>query len=166
MNISIIVAIAHHNAIGKNNGLLTYIPADLKRFKQLTTGHPIIMGRKTFESLPKGALPNRRNIVMTHQKDFNAQACEVVHSVEEALHLCQKEEEVFVIGGSAIYNQFLPITTKLYITWIHQSFSQADTFFPALDLNDWEETSRRDIADDEKAACPYSFADYTRKTTP
>jgi dihydrofolate reductase len=160
--ISIIVAIANKNAIGQNNDLLTYIPNDLKRFKELTTGHPIIMGRKTFDSLPKGALPNRRNIVISRDEQLAIEGAEVVHSPEEALKLCVNEPEVFIIGGATIYKAFLPKADKLYLTLIDKTFDNADTFFPDISEVDWEETYREEVINDEKADVNYTFINLRR----
>ncbi len=160
--ISIIVAIAKMNAIGQNNDLLTYISNDLKRFKALTTGHTIIMGRKTFDSLPKGALPNRRNIVMSRNTDLRIEGAEVVNSVEDALKLCENEEEVFIIGGATIYEAFLPITDKLYLTQIDQFFNDADTFFPEINITEWKETFRNEITDDDQNDFNYAFVNLER----
>ena len=139
MKVAIIVAIAEGNAIGKDQQLLCHMPADLKRFKALTTGHTIIMGRKTFESLPH-ALPNRRNIVLSSQPKVNFPGCKVCTSLPEALACCTGEEEVFIIGGGQVYQQALSLTDKLYITYIHHAFPEATTFFPELDAAQWEET--------------------------
>jgi dihydrofolate reductase len=159
--ISIIVAIAGNAAIGQNNDLLCHLPNDLKRFKTLTSGHSIIMGRKTFESLPKGALPNRRNIVISRtEKHFPG--CETVDSLQKALSLCSLEDEVFIIGGASVYEQSLPLADKLYLTQIHHDFPQADTFLP-LDLEDWREIKREEMSPDEKHLYAYSFVDYIRK---
>ncbi|MBN2166391.1 MAG: dihydrofolate reductase [Marinilabiliaceae bacterium] len=163
MNISIIAAIANDNAIGKNNDLLVYISADLKRFKQLTTGHPIIMGRKTFESLPNGALPNRKNIILTKQKNYKANNCEVVHSIEDAILSCNDSNEAFIIGGASVYNLFMPKSNKLYITKIHKSFEKADAFFPRLNLNEWHLDNEEGVYTDKKTNIKYSYMDYTRK---
>ncbi len=161
-HISIIVAVAEKNAIGKNNDLLTYISADLKRFKALTTGHTIIMGRKTFDSLPKGALPNRRNIVVSRNVDLVCEGAEIVQSPEEALSLCQQDEKVFIIGGGTIYKAFLPKADSLYLTKIHHEFTGADTFFPEISNSEWKEENREDVNDDEKSEYDYSFIDLVR----
>lgn len=162
MEIILIVAIADDNAIGYNNDLLAFISADLKRFKALTTGHTIVMGRKTFESLPKGALPNRRNIVLTHQTDFEASGAETVSSVDEVISLCSSSDRLFVIGGASVYEAFLPKATQLKVTFIHHRFSKADTFFPNVDWQQWNEVARVDVTDDEKADYTYSFVDFVR----
>nr|WP_199898448.1 dihydrofolate reductase [Prolixibacter bellariivorans] len=125
-NISIIVAIAKNYAIGSNNNLLFYLPDDLKRFKRITTGHPIIMGKNTLLSLPNGPLPNRRNIVISQSLE-SFEGVEIVRSIEEAIEKVKNEKEVFVIGGGMIYEQFYPIAGKLYLTLVHEKFD-ADTF--------------------------------------
>ena len=161
MNISIIVAIADNNAIGFENKLLYWLPNDLKRFKALTTGHTIIMGRKTFESLPKGALPNRRNIVLSRQ-DIDFPGAERFPSLEAALSQCRNEEEVFIIGGASVYQEAMPFADKLCITHIHDTPQQADAFFPAIDPSIWEETNSESHPTDEKHLYPYRFIDYQR----
>lgn len=160
-NISIIVAIAQNFAIGKNNDLLFHLPNDLKRFKQITTGHPVIMGRNTLLSLPKGALPNRRNIVITDNPQEQFDRCEMVFSIDEAIQAVKDEQEAFIIGGGMIYRQFFPIAGKLYLTLVHQDF-EADTFFPHIDYSQWEELSREDLHD-EKNDFNYSYLDLKRK---
>ncbi len=159
MLISLVVAVAANNAIGKNNQLLWHLPADLKHFKQITTGHTILMGRKTFQSIGK-PLPNRRNIIISRTKTQIA-GCEVSSSLEEALFLTDKNEEVMVIGGATIYNLALPIASRIYITRVHQEF-EADTFFPEIDPNQWQETSREDYPADEKNPFRYSFITLNR----
>ena len=136
-NISIIVAVAKNRAIGKDNLLLWHLSDDLKRFKKLTTGHTLIMGRNTFLSLPNGALPNRRHIVITDRVDEAFDGCEMARSIEEAIKLAGKDEECFVIGGGMVYAQFLPMAGKLYLTQVHESF-EADTFFPEIDFSQWK----------------------------
>ena len=159
--ISIIVAIAQNNAIGYENKLLYWLPNDLKRFKSLTTGHTIIMGRKTFESLPKGALPNRRNIVLTRQ-ELTFPGAERYASLEEALKQCKEEEEVFIIGGASVYRESIQLADKLYITYIEDTPAQADAFFPEISLDIWKETGRETHSTDEKHLYPYQFVDYER----
>ena len=160
-NISIIVAIARNFAIGKNNDLLFHLPNDLKRFKQITTGHPVIMGKNTFLSLPKGALPNRRNIVITDQPDDQFDGCEMVFSVQEAVAAVKYESEAFVIGGGMIYRQFFPMAKKLYLTLVHKDYD-ADVYFPEIDYSQWEELTREDLSD-EKNGFNYSYLDLIRK---
>lgn len=161
MNVSIIVATSRNNVIGKDNNLIWHLSSDLKRFKKLTTGHHIIMGRKTFESIGK-ALPDRTSIVITHQADFAAEGCMVVHSLDEALKSVNNEEEVFIIGGGTIYEEVLPKADKIYLTLVHKDFD-GDTFFPKLDYKEWETLFREDHMPDEKNAYPYSFVDLRRK---
>ena len=147
--ISIVVAIAENGALGYKNDLLWHLPADLKRFKEMTTGHSIIMGSRTFRSLPKGALPNRRNIVLSRtQQDFPG--AEWAASPEVALELVGEEAEAFVIGGAQVYEQMLPYTDKIYLTRVHADFPEADTFFPELDMSEWVELSRTEYPADEK----------------
>lgn len=160
-NISIIVAIAQNFAIGKNNDLLFHLPNDLKRFKQITTGHPVIMGRNTLLSLPKGALPNRRNIVISDIPEEKFEQCEMVSSIEEAALAVQDEQEAFIIGGGMIYRQFFPLAGKLYLTLVHRDFD-ADVFFPEINYSEWEELFREDHSD-EKNGFEYSYLDLKRK---
>ena len=135
------------------------MPNDLKRFKTLTTGHTIIMGRNTFLSLPKGALPNRRNIVLTRsQKAFPG--CDVYTSLEEALAHCDRDEDVYIIGGASVYRQALPLADRLCLTDINDTPEKADTFFPPYD--DWKEISREDHEKDERHEYEYSFVDYIK----
>lgn len=161
MHISIIVAIAKNYAIGFENKLLYWLPNDLKRFKALTTGHTIIMGRRTFESLPKGALPNRRNIVLSRQ-DIEFPDAERYPSLESALAQCRDDEEVFIIGGASVYRDALPLADKLYITHIDDTPEAADAFFPEIDPSVWKETGREAHPTDEKHLYPYQFVDYRR----
>ena len=160
-NISIIVAIAENFAIGKNNDLLFYLPNDLKRFKQITSGHTIIMGRNTLLSLPKWPLPKRRHIVITDKKDDVFPGCETVFSIKEAIEKVKSEEEAFVIGGGMIYKQFFPIAGKLYLTLVHKPF-EADVFFPEVDYKAWTEEAREDFYD-EKNNFDYSYLELKRK---
>lgn len=154
MNINIVVAIASNNAIGKNNKLLWHLPKDLKHFKELTTGHTVIMGRKTFDSVGR-PLPNRRNIIVTRQ-NINIEGCEVVNSLDAALALASGEAEVDIVGGAEIYRQAMHLTNKIHLTIVHQNFD-ADTFFPEINYNEWKETSREDHQPDEKNPIPFSF---------
>jgi len=160
-NISIIVAIAQNFAIGLNNDLLFHLPDDLKRFKKITTGKALIMGKRTFFSLPKAPLPNRRNIVITDIPGETFAGCESVNSIEEAIALVQNESEAFIIGGGIIYRQFYPLAGKLYLTLVHEDL-EADTFFPAIDFSEWIESSREDLFD-EKNGFQYSYLDLVRK---
>ncbi|MDD4821600.1 MAG: dihydrofolate reductase [Bacteroidales bacterium] len=160
--ISIIVAIAQENAIGAGNRLLCHLSDDLKRFKRLTTGHTVIMGRNTFDSLPNGPLPNRKNIVLTSRPQSLPEGCVAVTSLEEAIACTNKEEELFIIGGASVYKQALPLADKLYLTIIHHSFAEADTFFPEIDFSQWQLTASEEFEANEKNAFPYSFDDYVR----
>lgn len=163
MNISIIVAASLNNAIGYKDKLLYWLPNDLKRFKALTTGHTIIMGRKTFESLPKGALPNRRNIVLSTQKGVSFEGAEIFPSLEEAVTNCSKEDEIFIIGGASVYKQSINIADRIYLTRIEDVTKEADAFFPLIDENKWEEKSRETYPIDEKHPYSYSFINYQKK---
>ena len=138
------------------------MPNDLKRFKALTTGHTIIMGRKTFESLPKGALPNRRNVVLSRQEGLQIENAEVYPTLEEALSQC-KDEDCFIIGGASVYAQALPLADRLFITEVDDTTKEADTFFPEIDKETWKVVAREDFPTDEKHAYPYSFVDYERR---
>lgn len=161
--ISIIVAVAENGAIGKDQQLLWRLPNDLKLFKRLTLGNPIIMGRNTFLSLPNGALPKRKNIVVTSSPDFAYPDISVARSVEEALCLCGDVDEVFFIGGAMIYKEALHFADTLYLTRVHHTFSDADTFFPEIDLSAWEIASSEEHSADETHKYPYTFITYCRK---
>ena len=161
MSFSIIVAIAKNRAIGRDNDLLWYISEDLKRFKRITTGHTIIMGRNTFKSLPKGPLPNRKNIVITDNPEdcslpemYPDKDCMMLDSIEKAMKACNPNEENFVIGGGSIYKQFLPYANRLYLTLIHEDVTDADVFFPDFDPETWTEIEREDHLDEKPA---YSY---------
>ena len=161
--ISIIVAIAENRAIGAKNDLLCRLPNDMKRFKELTTGHTVIMGRKTFESLPKGALPNRTNVVVTRNAGLAFENCEIFNDLKSAIDKHDDEREVFIIGGAIIYKQAMKYAKKLYVTDIHHFFEDADTFFPEIDVNEWIMTEHKDFNGDEKHLYPYSFKTYMKK---
>ena len=161
MIVSIVVAIAENNAIGKDNQLLWHLPADLKHFKQVTTGHTIIMGRKTYDSIGK-PLPNRRNIVITRSSGLQIPGVEVTDSVAAALALCTNEEEVFIIGGAEIYKSTMGLTDRIYLTRVHQSY-EADAFFPEIDLAQWKETNVEKHLPDEKNDVAYTFSTLSRK---
>jgi dihydrofolate reductase len=154
MTVSIVVAISENHVIGKDNKLLWHLPNDLKHFKDITTGHTIIMGRKTYESVGK-PLPRRRNIIITRQA-ISIDGCEVVDSIEAALALCKDEPEVFIVGGAEIYRLLLHLTNRIYLTIIHKEF-EGDSFFPEIDKQEWREVSREDHQPDEKNLLPYSF---------
>ncbi len=161
--ISIIVAVAKNRAIGYQNKLIYWLPNDLKRFKALTTGHTVIMGRNTFLSLPKGALPNRRNIVLSRQENIEFAGAEKFASLKEALEHCQAEEEVYIIGGASVYEQAIAIANRICLTMVENTPSQADAFFPEIDEQKWKETGRDAHPSDEKHLYPYLFIDYERK---
>ena len=161
-NLSIIVAIAENFAIGKNNDLLFYLPNDLKRFKKITSGHPVIMGKNTLLSLPKWPLPNRTNIVITRNKSLNFDGCIMANSIDEAIKQISPDEEAFIMGGGEIYKQFYPLAGKLYLTVVHKNF-EADTFFPKINYEEWEEFEREDLYD-EKNDFNYSYITLIRKT--
>lgn len=162
--ISIIVAIDDNNAIGKNGDLLCHLPNDLKHFKEVTSGHTVIMGKRTWFSLPKHPLPNRKNIVISDVPGEQLEGAIMAYSIQEAVDLVLPEEEAFVVGGGMIYKQFEPIADKLYITHIHHAFEGADTFFPMIDRGKW-------VADgvgfpvnqkDEKNPYDHTFINYIR----
>lgn len=162
--ISIIAAVADNYAIGKNNKLIWHLPADMKHFKKMTTGHAVVMGKRTFESLPNGPLPNRKNIVLTSIPEGNYDKYYEAVSLRDAIDLCDKEDEVFIIGGSSVYKQALtfPAVEYMYITWVHHEFP-ADAFFPKFNEKDWELTKTERHEADEKNPHPYTFCEYKRK---
>lgn len=155
--LSAVVAIANNNAIGKDNDLLVRIPRDLKRFKEITTGHNMILGRKNFESLP-GVLPNRHHIVLTRNKNFHVEdeRVTVINSIEALKPYIESEEEHFVVGGGEIYKLLLPYTTKLYITKVYKDF-EADTFFPEYDESQWKVVEKEKGIKDEKNPYDYEY---------
>jgi dihydrofolate reductase len=159
MIVSQIAAMSENRVIGKNNQLLWHIPGDLKHFKNITSGHTVIMGRKTFDSVGK-PLPKRRNIIITRQ-NIEIDGCEVVHSIKAALALCKNEDEVFIVGGAEIYKQSLHLTNRIYLTIIHHQFN-GDSFFPEISRNEWKEVSHENHPADDKNAFPYSFITYQR----
>lgn len=163
MSITIIAAVAENGAIGYENKLIYWLPNDLKRFKQLTTGHTIIMGRRTFESLPKGALPNRRNIVLSRSTK-EIEGCEVYATLKSALAHCDESEEVYIIGGASVYKQALSLADRLCLTEVHDTPTEADTFFPPY--TDWKETWREEHPTDDRHAYNYAFVDYVRCPNP
>jgi len=163
--ISIIAAIGKNNEIGRNNELLWYIPEDLKRFKKLTTSKVIIMGQKTFESLPIKPLPNRINLVITNDRKFKHEGVLKSYSIESAVkrakNLSKKDEEIFIIGGGSIYKQFIDIADKLYITEVHESYEDADTFFPVIDKDIWRLSSSTAVTFQPDII--YSYTEYLKK---
>jgi dihydrofolate reductase len=160
--ISIIVAIASNYAIGKDNQLLWHISADLKRFKELTAGHTVIMGKKTYYSLPVRPLPKRRNMVITDITGETIAGCTMAYSIQEAIQMCNEGEESFVIGGGSIYNQFLPLADKLYITRVHKDF-EADTFFPVIPESQWDLRHSTHVENDEQCGLSYSYEIWERR---
>jgi len=164
-HISIIVAVAENYAIGYKNELLFHLPDDLKRFKKLTKGHTVIMGKRTYESLPNRPLSNRRNLVITDVEGELIPGCETVYSIEDAIAKTEPETENFVIGGGSVYRQFLPYADKLYITWVHKSF-EADTFFPKIDLSEWDLPEKTDIPFQQETGFSYSYCIYKRLIAP
>lgn len=161
-DISIIVAIASNYAIGKDNDLLWHISNDLKRFKQITKDHYIIMGKKTYFSLPVRPLPHRTSMIITDVADEEIDGCLMAYSIEEAVNKMDNSSENFVIGGGSIYNQFMPLANKLYITRVHKDF-EADTFFPEISLDEWELKSSEMVDNDHQNDFTYTFEIYTRK---
>ncbi len=159
MSINIIAAVAKNRAIGNGNKLLYWLPNDLKRFKALTTGHTIIMGHNTFRSLPKGALPNRRNIVLSRSVE-SLPGCECFDSIEKALAACKDGEDIYIIGGERVYNQAIAFADRLLLTEIDDTPKEADAFFP--DYSDWKEVVREEHDIDEKHEQKYAFVDYER----
>jgi len=162
--ISIIAAIAKNNALGKDNDLIWHLPADLKRFKKITSGHHILMGRNTFESIGK-PLPNRTSVVITRNDNYFKAGCLIANSIEEAIEITAKEN-AFIIGGAQIYKEALEkkLVDTLDITIVHHEF-EADVFFPEIDETVWQEVSRQDFKADEKNKYDYSFVTYQKKTT-
>ena len=161
--VTIIAAIANENALGKDNDLIWHLPADLKRFKKVTSGHHILMGRNTFESIGK-PLPNRTTVIITRNNDYKADGCIVVDSIEKAIEVAKNDEHIFIIGGAQIYKQVIEnnLADELDITQVHHSFD-ADVYFPEIDLNIWEETTRENFSADEKNKYNYSFINYKKR---
>ena len=160
--IIIIAAIGLNNELGKDNDLIWHLPADLKRFKEVTSGHAIIMGRNTFESIGK-PLPNRRSIIITRNTSYKKEGCDVVHSLEEAINLIKDQKNAFIIGGAQIYKEAIEkqLVDQLDITKVHQNF-EADVFFPTIDQSVWEEISEETFLPDDKNQYTYSFISYKK----
>ena len=160
--ITIIAAIGLNNELGKDNDLIWHLPADLKRFKKVTSGHAIIMGRNTFESIGK-PLPNRRSIIITRNTSYKKEGCDVVHSLEEAINLIKDQKNAFIIGGAQIYKEAIEkqLVDQLDITKVHQNF-EADVFFPTIDQSVWEEISEETFLPDDKNHYTYSFISYKK----
>jgi dihydrofolate reductase len=162
MTVSIIAAISKNYAIGKDNRLIWHLPADLKLFKSLTTGHCIIMGRKNYESIGR-PLPNRTNIIISRNKDLKVEGCISVNSLDNAIKLAKEknETEAFIIGGGEIYKQALPVTDKMYISWIGEQF-EADVFFPQINFSEWKLVKQENHGKDEKNKYDFRFCEYER----
>jgi dihydrofolate reductase len=161
--ITMIAAVAENNALGKNNDLLWHLPNDFKRFKAITSHHYIVMGRKTFESFPK-PLPNRTHVVITHQENYEApEGVIVVNSWQDALKFVPKNEEIFIIGGGQIYNQFMDLSDKIELTHVHGSF-EADAFFPPIDMNHWKVVATEHHPADEKHQYSFTYKTYIRQS--
>jgi dihydrofolate reductase len=159
--ITVIAAVAENNALGKENQLLWHLPDDFKRFKTLTSGHYIIMGRKTFESFPK-PLPNRTHVIISRQTNYQPEGCIVVNSLVQAIEACPKTEEVFIIGGGEIYRQSIEVADKLDLTKVHATF-EADTYFPEVDLSQWRLVFEEYHPKDERHDFAFTFQTYFRK---
>jgi dihydrofolate reductase len=159
--IILIAAAAQNNALGKDNAIIWHLPDDFKRFKALTSGHHIIMGRKTFESFPK-PLPNRTHIVISRQKEYKREGCIIVDSIEKAIEISPKEEDLYIIGGGEIYNLGMPFADKIELTRVFENFS-ADTFFPEIESTIWKLSNKEHHAIDEKHNYEFSFETYIRK---
>lgn len=159
MRINIIAAVARNRAIGLANNLIYRLPNDMRRFKQLTTGHTVIMGRKTFLSLPKGALPHRRNIVLSRTVD-RLEGCDCYASLEAALQSCAPNDDIYVIGGASVYAATMAVADRLLLTEVDDTPASADTFFPPYD--GWQETRREEYTKDERHAFDYAFVDYEK----
>lgn len=161
-NISMIAAIGNNYELGLNNQLLCHLPIDLKHFKEKTMGCTVIMGDRTWESLPKKPLPNRRNIVITLNKEAKYEGCDIVHSVKDAISLVKDEKESFIIGGATIYSLFINIVDKLYITHIHSDF-EADVYFPKINESDWTLIENINNPKDENNKYDLTFKTYIKK---
>lgn len=160
--INIIVAVASNNAIGKDGDLLWHISEDLKYFKQTTLNHIVVMGRKTWQALPFKPLKNRRNIIITNNKDFFVENAEIIHSIEDIKKYNEEKEDLFIIGGGTIYKEFLPYTDKIYLTKVYKDFD-ADTFFPTIDKNKWKEVFKSERKIDDETKLEYQFFVLERK---
>lgn len=161
--LTIIAAAANNNALGKDNQMIWHLPDDFKRFRTLTTSNSIIMGRKTFESLPK-LLPNRTHIIITRQPDYFQEDCIIVNSLDKAIEICSTEENTFIIGGGEIYSQAMKYADKIELTRVHESF-EADTFFPEIDNSIWQLEKEEFHAKNEKHQYDFTFQTYIRKSS-
>ena len=161
--ITMIAAAGENNSLGKDGDLVWHLPDDFKRFKKLTTGHHIVMGRKTWESFPR-PLPNRTHVVITRDKNYKADNAIVVHSIEDALTYCKNEDHIFIIGGGEIYNLALPFATHIELTRVHNTY-EADAFFPEINLDNWQLIHSEYHQSDEKHLVAFTFETYTKKDT-
>ncbi|MDX1542902.1 MAG: dihydrofolate reductase [Christiangramia sp.] len=159
--LTIIAAAAENNALGKDNDLVWHLPDDFKRFKRLTSGHHIIMGRKTFESFPK-LLPDRTHVIITRKEDYKPEGTIVVHSLEEAIRASKLDEQPFIIGGGEIYKMGMDVADKIELTRVHGEFD-ADTYFPEIDENEWELVKEEFHAKDERHKYAFTYLTYERK---
>jgi dihydrofolate reductase len=160
--ISIIVAVSDDLGIGKDNELLWHIPEDLKRFKRITTGKTVLMGKKTWDSLPRRPLPGRTNIVLTDIRGETFEGAITAYSIEDAISGCDNNDEIFIIGGGSIYKQFMPRADRLYITHVHCT-APADIYFPEIDSSQWIKITEEDFPGDSDTAVPYTYTIYERK---
>jgi dihydrofolate reductase len=160
--ISIIVAVSEDLGIGKDNELLWHISEDLKRFRRLTSGNTVIMGKKTWESLPKRPLAGRKNVVLTDNPDESIENAVTAYSINDALSKCGADEEIFIIGGGSVYRQFMPFADRLYITHVHKK-TPADVYFPEIDPDIWEITEKEEFKNDGNGSIPYTYTVYERK---
>ena len=161
--ISIIVAVSEDLGIGKDNELLWHISEDLRRFKRLTSGNIVIMGKKTWESLPRRPLPGRKNIVLTDDPNESIENSVTAYSIDDAMSKCSDGEEVFIIGGGSIYRQFMPIADRLFITHVHKK-APADIYFPEIDLSIWEVTETEEFKTNDEDSIPYTYTIYQRRS--
>lgn len=162
-NIGAVVVVDQNNAIGNKGDLLCHLPNDLKHFKEITTGHTVVMGRRTFESLPKGALPNRTNVVISSASAENYPGCITAKSIEEALSKCNPNDDIFIMGGGQLYSATINITNSLYLTRIHHAFEEVDTYFPEINFDEWQLVEEEHHKADERHKYDYSFLKYVRK---
>lgn len=160
--ITIIAAVASDGAIGRQGGLLFNVKADMRHFKETTMGHPVIMGRKTFESLPKGALPGRRNVIISRNASYTAERAETAMSLADAVSLCRESDEVFIIGGAQVYAEALPLADRLVLTRFDRTKPDADCYFPDIDPAEWRLSDRTAITMDERTGVGYAFETYER----
>ena len=160
--LTMIAAAAENNALGKDGDLVWHLPDDFKRFKKLTTGFQIIMGRKTFESFPQ-PLPNRTHIVITRNRDYTKEGCIVVHNLEDALKIAEEDTQPFIIGGGEIYKLALNASEKIELTRVHDTF-EADAFFPEIDLSKWELINEEFHEKDERHSVSFTYLTYVKKT--